>query len=578
MCGIAGCVYSGNELSASWLDEAISKLWHRGPDTVGRGLLESYTTGHPGHGYHLGQTRLAICDVDPIATPYQYDYLQVVLAFNGEIYNWKELQAELSDGTPWQSSCDAEVVARAWRRWGPECLSRFNGMFAMAIADQLTGDVVLVRDRAGVKPLYYLQTPGRLYFASEAKALPGPRYECDCEDVDALEFDCGSRTPFEGVFVLPPGTLLVLNPSDHELPPTVIPSAWWKMPTDIDSGMTWESAVDELEALVCDAVRIRMTPEVPVAQLLSGGLDSAILQAVSGTDAKYCVTFDPDTAGSTRFDVLAEARAAARDTAVTPVTFSCDDFVSAMPDIVCALDTPAIWTAAAQWFLFQQIRRDGYKVVLSGEGADELFCGYARYRVLWHLDRMRDDRALAEYGPTIETALGPQGVGAAPAKALLYRGTLPHPTAAIHRLFQQHGRHNLVRSLANTEFHSTMQVLLRILDRMSMASGIEARTPFLDYRIVEFSARCPTEFLVTARESKAVLREVARRVGVPRSITDCVSKKGFTIPWPAWRHRIAEELGEDVPENAVRGAWDRGLFVRWQKKLWRQAFNLSAPE
>jgi asparagine synthase (glutamine-hydrolysing) len=569
MCGICGAFYYEVSGIPEQIADSIAKLRKRGPDGIGSA---SGTFG--GVSYELGQTRLAICDTRDIEVPYRYPYLGIMLAFNGEVYNHQELREILSDGTPWQTACDSEVVARAWRKWGVSCFERFNGMFAMAIVDERQRLAVLSRDRAGVKPLYLRTVPGALYFASEAKALPGPFVEKRCLEEEIFEFDCRSETPFEGIYSLLPGTFLSVH---GDYPGSVNPlgmQKWWSMPKSVDHGMTWEGAVDELLFLVRDAIRIRVPTEVPYAQLLSGGLDSAIIQAVAWTDAKYVVTFPkyPD------FDFMNEARRAARNMAVTPVTFDEGQFCQAMPDIVKALDTPAIWTAACQWFLFKRIRKDGHKVALSGEGADELFAGYSRYRPLWWLDRMARDPCLQGYGPTIATVMD----GSNPISGLLYRGKRTDAgmfrLAMILREFMAEDQ-SLADTASRVEFHTTMQVLLRILDRMSMVSGVEARTPFLDHRIVEFAARCPMKFKITENESKAVLREVARRLGVPRQITDEKTKRGFALPWPEWRHVVAQMMGEaNSTDGLSRGPWDRGLFVRWQKRLWRQAFGLSEPE
>jgi asparagine synthase (glutamine-hydrolysing) len=270
MCGIQGKI---NACPRS-TDLPVQRLHHRGPDANG-----STTIHLPWAEVHAGATRLTIVDQNEIEVPFQYPELGVVLAYNGEVYNWRELRAELSGGTPWRTQCDAEVVARAWRRWGPDMLSRLNGMFALALFDTRTGQVLLARDRAGEKPLYYAVHDGALHFASEIKALDVPLREAPCPEVLVLEFDCLETTPLEGVKRLLPGhRILLTRPEDIHNPK---PEPWWQPPTEIDETMGWDQAVEETKAILTDSIRMRVPDEVSYGVLISGGLDSAIVQAVA---------------------------------------------------------------------------------------------------------------------------------------------------------------------------------------------------------------------------------------------------------------------------------------------------------
>lgn len=545
MCGIVGC------LSIHPMDVRTAALRHRGPDACGTVQVDlGWAT------VALGSTRLAIVDCRDIAVPFAVGYDPAVVALNGEIYNWRDLRAELSDGTPWATRSDVEVVLRAWRAWGPAMLDRFDGMFALAVADPATHRLLLARDRAGEKPLFYHMDNGDLHFASEIKALPGPFREAPCPEVDVFEYDCLDTTPFLGVHRLPPGARAVLDGPRDAVPV----QTWWKLPEEVDEGMSWPAAVEQTQALVESAVRLRVPDEVPGTVLVSGGLDSALVQAVARAPRVYCCTFPADG-----IDCLPLATLAARGAEVVPVTFGLAEAQEALPQIAWHLDTPATWSAVAEWFLAARMRQDGYKVVLSGEGADELFGGYARYRILDRLDAMRADPNLRRYGPLCDHMIGT-------ADEVLVRmlDRSPQGQARDHArtlVARYGGPGSLAERMMRVEWHTTMQVLLRMADRMAAASSMENRSPFLDHRLIELTARMPVQHKITQGESKAVLREVARRLGVPGPVVDDRDKRGLVVPWNAWTQAA----------GGSRGAWDRRGFADAMTAAWRGAWHLPTP-
>lgn len=550
MCGLVGSV--GPKGSLAQVRLRMDRLRHRGPDGEGEACV-SLRWGD----VRVGVTRLAIVDLRPHPLPFRVGYDRAIVAFNGEIYNHRQLRAELSDGRPWGTDTDTEVVLRAWRRWGPEMLRFFNGPFALVVVDPARDVVFLARDRAGKKPLYYAVEGEVLHFASEAKALPIRLQEAPCPELELLEFDCGRSTPFQDVLALQPGEELLL--SDRLPAHRPNPVRWWQLPAPEPASLTRDEAVEELTVLVQDAVRIRIPEEVPAGLLLSGGLDSAIIQAVARLDHLYTVSFPEEG-----LDPLPEARAAAQGREPVQVTFDRSAMEAALPDIAWHLDSPATWTAACQWFVAQQAQRDGVRVLLSGEGADELFGGYTRYRFLWWLDQAAQDPHCQGYDSHRRTIFG--GERADILARMLDRsgGRLLQYALALAERYAR-GR-SLVEDAARIEWHTTMQVLLRMADRMTAAFGMEARAPFLDYRIIEFATRLPVSLKITARESKAVLRDVARRLGVPRSIVDEPVKRGFTVPWNRWQQ----------PEQGPRGEWDRSAFAEMMRTAWRGAFENPA--
>lgn len=503
-------------------------------------------------------TRLAIVDRSDIAVPFDFRASTgVVLAFNGEIFNWRELKAELSDGTPWQTDCDAEVVARGWRRWGLGVLDHLNGMFGLALVDEREGKVLLARDRAGEKPLYYARFGSWLTFASEVKALPVELVEGECPDAEVFEFDCLEETPFRGVRRLGPGEYVLLEKPEDLAVERGKP--WWRLNPNADEGMTHACAVEELTALLVDAIRIRASAGVKVGVQVSGGLDSAIVQAVAKSEHCYTVSFPEDGV-----DCLPLARkAAGREP--TLVTFGLDDLLRVLPDVAYHLDTPATWTAVCQWFLDHRMASDGCVVALSGEGADELFGGYSRYRLLYWMDRAKQDDRLEAYGYARERLYGDDHEvvarlidrspgGRARKRALEVVGRFVPPGC------------RLIDAAARVEFYTTMQVLLRMADTMAASCSMENRSVFFDYRVMELAAQMPVGLKVTEFESKSVLCDVARRLGVDRDVVYQVTKRGLFVPWAKW-------LAEAKPPRAgEHGQWDRSSFAALMKSAWRSVF------
>ena len=319
-----------------------------------------------------------------------------------------------------------------------------------------------------------------------------------------------------------------------------------------------------LNHLLLDAVRLRAIAEVPVALQFSGGLDSTLIRTATRRlglqlDA-YCVTMD-------EIDHLAVARRAAPGASITPVRVNKDAFFSALSDVVYHLDTPATWTAVCLWLLNERIAQDDHRVVLSGEGADELFLGYTRYRALFWLEQALADPLLSAYQPLITRALqDPEDACA----LLLDRGdnalTRAHARAWI-QTFGGQEPHAAAR-LGRTELATTLQVLLRMGDRTASAHSLENRCPFLDYRIVEFALRTPVDCLVTQRESKAILRHLGRRWALASSVVSEKTKRGLAVPWNLWDPSHAVE---GLGQGSARGAWDRRSFASLMQQTWRDS-------
>jgi asparagine synthase (glutamine-hydrolysing) len=548
MCGIAGIVALSDAAHAptrGQLSRMASALHHRGPDQ--RGVV---TLGRAG----LAHTRLSIIDLSGGRQPYANDDSTKWLVYNGEVFNYVELRAELrSLGRRFRTESDTEVVLRAYEEWGEGAFERFNGQFAIGIWDTLRKTLVLARDRLGVRPLYICRHAGRVTFASEVKAIfasdPSIPRVLDPIGIDeTLTFwsVVAPRTVFEGVEELRPGHVRVYAHG------AVREHAYWS-PSFPDEGTsafegTLDDAVDQVREQLARATRLRMLrADVPVGAYVSGGLDSSLIAALArrATSARFS-TF------SLRFDVpeydeTKYQRVVARElgTEHHEIVVSETDIARVFPDVVEHTERPILRTAPAPLLLLSRLVRDaGIKVVLTGEGADEMFAGYdlfreAKVRRFWarhpasacrpHL-LQRIYPYLAR-SPVAQAAMAQQffGLGLESASTPGFgHATRWRTTSALKRLLSRSlrdaiGAHDSAATfleglppdvsrwapLAQDQLIEIRTLLSGYLlssqgDRMLMASSVEGRFPFLDANVVELASRLPPSFKLHVLDVKHV--------------------------------------------------------------------------
>ncbi len=378
MCGIAGYFGVWKEAVAPRpvLERMTDAVRHRGPDDSG-----VYLDGRVG----LGHRRLSIVDLSGGRQPLSNADGSVWVSFNGEIFNYVELRRSLeARGHVFASHSDTETIVQAYMEAGPACVESVNGDFAYALWDRKLQRLVLARDRMGVRPLYYTISQGVLVFASEVKALlqyPGVRAKLDpvaLDQVFSFWFPLAPRTPYEGIFELPPGHQLIARPGRIEVLP------YWKLGYPAASearGDTRSEAevAEELEALLEDATRIRMRADVPVGAYLSGGFDSSATTALARRQngarlRSFSVGFESAEFDETRYQ---RAVVEALGTEHSSVICSNADIGASFPDVIRHTERPVLRTAPAPLYLLSRlVRQQGFKVVLTGEGADVVFGGY----------------------------------------------------------------------------------------------------------------------------------------------------------------------------------------------------------
>ncbi len=592
MCGITGIVALAGAAPPDLqvLDRMCASIEHRGPDDRATQVWD---------GVGLGMQRLSIIDVKGGNQPLFNEDRTVSTVYNGEIYNFRELRAELeAAGHTFATAADTEVIVHGWEEWGADFAARLNGMFAIALHDRKNAKFVLVRDRLGVKPLYYAFTGSHLVFGSEIKALLESGLIDRRLNTDAVgqflawEYVPAPATLFEGVLKLEPGALIEVDLGAATVPQ---PRVWWDVPPVADEDrsqapQTEQEWADAIDAQVRESVQRQLVSDVPLGAFLSGGVDSSLMVAGMGAAAQtFSIGFDDPS-----YNELAWARKVAdhlgvdhRDEIIRP------DVVELFDRLMNHMDDPIGDFSIFPTYLVSQHARQHVKVALSGDGGDELFGGYETYLAqrmagLWKWIPGPVRRGLVHplvlaLKPRPEKK-GPVNMARRFVQGFDADATLGHArwrlfaaTDQLERLFTADAREALetpvnehIVSLAqraggrspldtalyvDVKSYLSDNILVKV-DRMSMACSLEARVPYLDHDLVELAFRMPERFKVHRRQTKVLLKKVAAR-HVPH---DCVyrAKQGFSIPIKTWLGNEFRPLVEEhlSPQRIV----DAGLF------------------
>jgi asparagine synthase (glutamine-hydrolysing) len=561
-----------------------------------------------GVGVALGHRRLSILDLSAHGhQPMSYrDRWWIV--FNGEIYNYLELREELAGlGHRFSTETDTEVVLAAYAEWGPKCLARFNGMWGLAILDLQRRTLFLARDRFGVKPLYLRSANGRLAFASEIKAFTGlsdwrPRANVP-RLLDFLVWnvsDHGAETMFDGVEQLPAGHHLLLDVAPAMAGKAVDtngrPELWYRLPDPAPPPADGAAALREA---LTDAVRLRLRADVTVGSCLSGGLDSSSIvclmsRMLDGAGAAGRLKTVTARSSAREFDEGRYAEAVATRAGSEPVFVTPEPakLFEDLSRLVWHQDEPFVSSSIfAQWCVFQAARQSGVVVMLDGQGADETLCGYRGFFGAYLASLIRAGRWLAWWREVEATR---REIGFGRKRLLGYTAAYMWPAAlgllgrfdnrayadrtwirpghssafARDPVASKGGRAASVREMSVAQITATnLPMLLHWEDRNSMAFSVEARVPFLDYRVVELSLRLADADKVGNGISKRVLRR-AMRGTVPDVVLDRRDKMGFVTAEPVWMTRDASAgfrrgLGEAI--DALPGIVDPVILARFDE-------------
>lgn len=605
MCGIAGIILQPHNRLPDLAERLVAMaqaMAHRGPDDEGVYVAPSGQVG-------LSNRRLAIRDLSPAGhMPMHTQDGLVSITYNGEIYNAAELRGELEMlGCTFHSHSDTEVILLGYATWGKAIVPKLRGMFAFAILDQRQGatqggNVLLARDHLGVKPLYYAQSSVGLVFASELKALLAA-------DLTSSEMGAAGLvgylllgsvpnplTIYRDIAALPPASLLEINLVQIR----VTPQSYWHLPTDIDERVTYGEAVEQVRALLTEAVRIRLVSDVPVGAFLSGGLDSSAIvalmrQATTGTIRTCSMVFGEQAFSEARYAKTMAAHIGAEH---FERTITAADLVREFDNILAALDQPSI-DGVNSYFVSQTARQAGLTVALSGLGGDELFGGYPNtfgdvpriYNLLRTVQRLPGAANVVNTGLTHfynkngwQRLADAFGQPATLASAYLTRRGLFSPSevqALVHPDLWTEAQksfdpiahiaeradtkiNNSQLSILNCQFSwvsraelrtYTHDQLLRDTDVMSMAHSLEVREPLLDVRLVEAALRLPAQVKTGHLPYPKPLLLAAVGDYLPKTIAKRKNKMGFFFPLAIWLKQALQAQTQDALRTVKQQGW-----------------------
>lgn len=608
MCGITGFCSNVMRPDPTAIDSMTNALGHRGPDDHG-----VWVDTHVG--VQLGHRRLSILDLSAAGhQPMLSRQKRFVLSFNGEIYNYRSLARELkSVGHYFTSNCDTEVMLSAFEEWGVKtACETFNGMFAFGLWDRLERTLYLARDRMGEKPLYYGWNSDMFLFASELKAITAhPQFEPVVDPSTAALALRYSYIPapwsiYRNIFKLVPGTILKLpvehmatpppsfTPHAHSLADRSGPSYFWKPPgllsplQSVPHNRTFEDAASELDSLLSDAVNLRMVSDVPIGAFLSGGIDSSTIVALMQRHTTRPVKTFSIGFKERVFDEAPYAKQVASHigTDHTELYVSAKDIFDVIPSLPTIYDEPFGDSSQIPTYLVSKLCSQRVTVSLSGDGGDELFAGYDRYRwanTFWSRAKLCPAALRSWIADFIASPLSERAcLGLAHLlPSSLQVGNLPQKLGTASGVLRLHGRRALYNHLMSHwsedlqvvpmslalptifEYYASPQTepfinemtaidmqtylpddIMVKVDRASMAVGLEARTPFLDHRVVEFALRLPLSSKIKNGNSKALLKHVLKRY-VPEKLTNR-PKMGFSIPIGRWLRRDLRPWAEEL--------------------------------
>jgi asparagine synthase (glutamine-hydrolysing) len=583
LCGIAGFTTKNWSAPPERIQEATATLIHRGPDQ--QGVFHSNL-------FALGAARLKIIDLDHGNQPILTEDGDGGIVFNGEIYNHLAVRAELEKlGHRFESHSDTETVLRAFQQWDKDCFCRLRGMFALAVWSKSRKRMVLARDRMGIKPLYIARRGEDLFFGSELKALfvhPELDRRVSLAGLDcylALNYIPSPWTMVEGIEKLAPGEWL------EWIDGQVSTGAYWRLPFGVSSTYTLDSAKEELDGLLQDAIREHLISDVPLGVWLSGGVDSStILHYAAKASNSQLKTFSISFRGRSFDETPYVSRAAKQyETDHTELDLTPEeDLAGTIEKFAYYSDEPSADAGALPVWFLSKLCKEKTTVALSGEGADELFGGYLTYRANRLATRARhlpgsllqialagfgywpvsDDKISFEYKVRrfLEGALMPparahvywNGTFSDVEKEALVREPLP---GSLKRVLSEMGAlpetsDDLAPYLWLDQKYYLADDILTKSDRMSMAHSVEVRPPFLDHRIVEFAAKLPASLKIRGTQQKVILKELMKEK-LPREILQR-SKMGFDIPAHEWLRGPLRTLLTDALHYGAREC--RGLF------------------
>ena len=578
MCGIAGGIWAHDApgLTSGELGRMTDAIAHRGPDDQGHLIIPpkanlSILGGKPSHGVALGFRRLSIIDLSTGHQPLGNEDDTVQIVFNGEIYNYQQIRYRLEgNGHTFRTQTDTETIVHLYEDTGLKCFEHLNGMFAMAIWDGRNDRLVLARDRMGKKPLFYTVQNGRLVFASELKSLmtlPGIEKQIDPGAIDlylTYQYIPHPHSIYKGIHKLPPGHYAVFENGSLRV------EKYWNHDWSQEIAIDQPTASSQLRTLLADSVRIRLRSDVPLGAFLSGGIDSSLIVAIAQQQLETPIQTFSIGFSEADFDETHYAKMVADHVGTKHERFEVQpDALNIIDQLVRQYDEPfSDSSAVPTWYLCEMTRKH-VTVALSGDGGDELFGGYERYRALklsgqlqswlpvqwlnqsWIINRLPDSNARRSLlrrvrrfcealgQPPIERYMNWIQIFGEASRLELYQESfieqLPdrNPVSFLADAWRNVGKRDLVSCASAADLQTYMPCdLMTKVDIASMAHSLEARQPMLDYRLVEWASTLPSHLKLRGKKGKRLLMDTYYDL-LPKEIWHR-PKMGFGVPIAKW--------------------------------------------
>ena len=567
MCGISAILEAGkgNPFDVERrLRVMVRTLRHRGPDGEGVFTSENAVCG-------LGHVRLSIIDPENGQQPMKRGLHAVT--FNGEIYNYRELREELSSDFSFTTTCDTEVLLAAYQRWGTECVKRLRGMFAFVIWDEREGHLFVARDRFGIKPLYYFNDGHRLILASEIKALlpfvRDVRISREAlKEYLAFQFTLDGKTLFAEIEELEPASYALVKPGE-----ALRSRTYWEVRYDLDWHHTDRYFVESTRDLLHESVNLHLRSDVPIGTYVSGGRDSGIISALAADmKPEGLLGFTGKFTSHSGYDESAYAHsiAGANSFPLIETDITSQDFIDNIRSVIYHLDVPVAGPGSFPQYMVSKTVGQSRKVVLGGQGGDEIFGGYVRYLVAYFeqcikgaIEGTLDDGnfvvtyesiipslpALQQYVPMLrefwkDGVFEPidhryfRLVNRAPSLADEVRWAElgeydPFDTFSEVFWGEHVGKNSYFDLMTHFDFKTLLPALLQVEDRMSMAHGVESRVPFLDHPLIELLATAPSSVKFAGGQLKHLMTESFDDL-LPRDVVERTDKMGFPVPLSEW--------------------------------------------
>ena len=631
MCGIAGFT----SLARNSYPRATAALWamsslirHRGPDGEGEWLASDGSVG-------FVHRRLAIIDLSPSGAQPMHAPNGTVVTYNGEIYNYVELREELSSYWTFRTVSDTEVILAAYDRWGEDCLSHLRGMFAFALWDERNRKFFAARDRFGIKPFYYTRQQDKIFFASEAKALL-PFLPAIKTDSSALaeyltfQYTIGAQTLFEGIDTLLPGHCLIASGREIKV------RRYWDVQYEVDFDHSPRYFETRFKELLADSMNVHLRADVPIGGYVSGGLDSSLVALLASRhDHRNRQAFHGRFTEYPGYDEsrYAEEVAGLADMSLRIADITAADFDRHIRDVIYHLDFPVAGPGSFPQFMVSALAAKHLKVVLGGQGGDELLGGYARYLVAYFEQSIKaamdGTYRQGNYVVTIESIVPNLGLlrEYKPMIKEFWRdglfddidkryfrlvdrstdmvGEVDWSSLDKARVFEAfrgifNNQDNVRKEayfdkMTHFDFKCLLPALLQVEDRMSMAHGLESRVPFLDHPLVEFLATVPADVKFKGGQMKQLMKTSFSNT-LPKSVVERRDKMGFPVPLKEWfagplktfvsevfdqqRTRKRDYFNTDVVLANFQGAsqFSRKTWGLLSLELWHQRFHDRASE